>query len=81
MLLELSVDERYVAHTHASLGIWAKATGEWYLGDGELLLGESYEAQGWHHYTQPIQIRDGNHGATLVAATDQLVASSGSGGF
>lgn len=81
ILLELREDKTYVAYTNASLGIWAKATGEWHLSDGDLLLGEPNEAQGWHYYMQPIHIRSGKHGVTLTAAADKLVARPGDCGL
>ncbi|MDR7132823.1 hypothetical protein J2X06_000007 [Lysobacter niastensis] len=74
ILLDLRQDKTYVALTSASLGIWAKASGQWHISDGAVLLGEPNEARGWHYYMQPIRVSSSNRGVTLTAGGDVLVA-------
>ena len=56
MQLELKADGTYQAYVDAGLRTIGRASGTWTFEDNELLLSQSNETRGWHHYMAPISV-------------------------
>lgn len=57
MQLELKADGTYQAYVDAGLRAIGRASGTWTFENNELLLSQSNETSGWHHYMTPISVQ------------------------
>ena len=68
MQLELKADGTYQAYVDAGLRTVGRSTGTWTFEDNELLLSQSNETRGWHHYMSPISVQ--KNGEQIVLSGD-----------
>ena len=68
MQLELRADGTYQAYVDAGLRTVGRSTGTWTFEDNELLLSQSNETRGWHHYMAPISVQ--KNGEQIVLTGD-----------
>ena len=80
MQLELKADGTYQAYVDAGLRTVALATGTWTYEDGELLVSQSDQARGWHHYMAPISIMQKGNAVVLTGDFYGSLSKRTSGG-
>ena len=79
MQLELKVDGSYQAYVDAGLRTIGRATGTWTYENGELLLSQSDQTRGWHHYMAPISVMQKDNTVVLTGDFYGSLSSRASG--